>query len=795
MQPLSDPLSKREQEILKYLAEGLSNREIAGRLHLAYQTVKSYNSDIYSKLGVTNRDEAIVRATNLGLLAAPSDASQPLSKHNLPESVTEFVGRKKEINELSQLIDSKRLITILAPGGMGKTRLSMEIARTKIANYRDGVYFIPLAPLSSPDDIVTTIAENIGFVFHGENPPAQQLVNYLKNRQMLFVLDNFEHLLGGAGLASEIIKLASDIRIIVTSRERLNLYGENVYNLHGLNFPLWETPEDASEYDAVKLLMQSARRVRSDFELRPDDLDFLARICRLTAGLPLGIELAAGWVDVLSLEQIAFELQQGIDILETDMRDIPERHRNLRATFERSWQRLTDEQQTIFAKLSVFRGGFTLESATAVTSTSIRHLHKLVQKALIHTESDIRYTIHELLRQFGEGKLVEIGERPDIQAKHAQFFMDFMAARMKDIKTGRQLEAVRLIEPDYNNIRMAWLYVVDQQRWEQLSPFLLSFRFYWDVNAMGQDAMALLEPVEKVLRTLPQTDVTKLALGRVLGWFGWALLEVGFFERSEAICEEAIDILQQYDSPDDLLGTYQHLMYPKTFLRQMDIALKVAQAGLALARSAEDPYWEAVMLHWLCQSQFITGDFKSAIRVGMQAVALCEDLGLDFDLAEAEMRLGDAYMLHHQYEEATYWLEKSLETFYIFDKAALIGSNHNDLGWIAYKQQKYSIALQQFGRAIQVCQDAGYTWIHVGPLVSIAEVYAALDVDEKAARILAATLAKLQPINLSIEQAPALRKILEERMAPEQFAESWSQGEATDLNTLIIELLAELPEG
>ena len=384
-QGLTEPLSDRERQILECLAEGLTNHEISSQLHLAYQTVKSYNSEIYSKLGVNNRQEAIENASALGLLTTPLDTSGYSKKHNLPESLTPFVGRKQEIFELDQLLrDShKRLITILAPGGMGKTRLAVEFARRQVGTTRDGVYFIPLAPLGDPAEIITTIAEIIGFVFQGKDEPIHQLINFLKGREMLLVLDNFDHLVNGAYLIGNILKLAPEIKIIVASRERLNLHGENVYGLGGLEFTGWESPKDESEIDAAKLFVQHAKQIHSKFSLESDELDFLARICLLTEGMPLALELAAGWVDVLSIEQIANEIQQGIDIFETEMRDIPERHRSLRATFERTWHRLTEEQQTIFARLSVFRGGFTLESAGKVAGATIHHLKKFVQKALI----------------------------------------------------------------------------------------------------------------------------------------------------------------------------------------------------------------------------------------------------------------------------------------------------------------------------------------------------------------------------------------------------------------------------
>ena len=481
---LSESLTEREQEILTCMVDGLANREIAEHLHLALRTIKWYISQIYSKLGVSSREEAITLAASWGLSAHMPDEPEPVTRHNLPIQPNPFIGRQRELAEIARLLadPSLRLLTILAPGGMGKTRLSLAAAERQLRHFKDGVFFVPLAPLGSPHDIVTTIAEHIGFVFFGENPPAQQLVNFLKDREMLLVLDNFEHLLDGAELVNAIIQSTPDIKIIVTSRERLNLSGETVYSLRGLEFPTWETPDDALEYDAVKLFMQSANRVRADFELHTDDLDFLARICRLTAGMPLGIELAAGWVDVLSLEQIAREIQRGIDILETDMRDLPERHRSLRATFEQTWRRLTSDEQAIFARLSVFRGGFTLESAEAVASANLRHLRKLAQKSLIQIETNERYALHELLRQFGEGKLTATDELPDIQAKHAQYFADFMATCQRDSKSEKHMEAFHLIEAEFENVRVAWQYFVKTGAWEQLPKFLHSLFFYADLR-------------------------------------------------------------------------------------------------------------------------------------------------------------------------------------------------------------------------------------------------------------------------------------------------------------------------
>ena len=324
-------------------------------------------------------------------------AAQP---NNLPIQPTPFIGRSAELAALDKLLADPdiRLVTIVGPGGMGKTRLALAVAERLINPRRDapsarlyndfpnGVFFINLAPLSETSHIVPAVADALNFPLQGgdDRSPQQQLLDYLRQKKLLLLFDNFEHLLDGVELVANILQLAPDVQILATARERLHLRTEQVYPIEGLEFPNWETPEDAEAYTAVQLFLQSARRNQPDFTLHnQDDLTYLARICRTVAGMPLALELAASWVDMLPLAEIAAELQQGLDFLETDMRDMPERHRSIRAAIDYSWQKLDEKEREIFAKLSVFRGGFTREAAKAVADANLRQLARLVGKSLL----------------------------------------------------------------------------------------------------------------------------------------------------------------------------------------------------------------------------------------------------------------------------------------------------------------------------------------------------------------------------------------------------------------------------
>ena len=289
-------LTERELEVLNLLNSQGSNTQIADNLFVARSTVRFHIKNIYAKLGVSNRKEAVDRAHDLNLLSETTVET----RHNLSTQLTPFIGRKQEIQDLTTLLrqSDNRLITILAPGGMGKTHLSIEVARGVLSEYEEGVFFVSLAAIDSADNLITTIADALDIRFPANIEPKQHLLNYLQQQQVLLILDNFENLLDGAPLVSEILKTASNVMVLATSRERLGLSGEKVYSVSGMTFPDWETPDDALEYDAVKLFMQGAQLASSGFQFHQDDLQYLARVCRLTEGMPLALTLASAWVDV-----------------------------------------------------------------------------------------------------------------------------------------------------------------------------------------------------------------------------------------------------------------------------------------------------------------------------------------------------------------------------------------------------------------------------------------------------------------------------------------------------------------
>lgn len=386
---------------------------------------------------------------------------------------TPFVGRDIELAEIEHMLvdPSCRLITLVGPGGIGKTRLACEMLKKQNPIFPDGAYFVPLQPLLTADRIPSTIAEVLAFQVSPHSDLFDQLCKYLYNRSLLLVMDNFEHLLDGSEIISNILASISTVKILVTSRERLNLIEEWVYEVHGLDFPASETFTEIEHYSAIQLFVQNARRVHNSFRLTPAQKPAVSRICRLVDGMPLGIELSAVWVRSLPCQVIAEEIQRSLDILETPARNVSPRHRNMRAVFEPTWNRLTEQERDVFKKLSVFRGGFTHTAAEYVAHATPRLLSGLVDKSLLRLDAKGRFSIHELLRQYGEEQLNPSPQtRDETLNLHRAYFMGFLAECEKEIVFfGRQKEAIEKMNNDLENVRFAWRRAIEQACFEEVS--------------------------------------------------------------------------------------------------------------------------------------------------------------------------------------------------------------------------------------------------------------------------------------------------------------------------------------
>ena len=666
LQPLVDPLTERELEILQLIAEGLTNGEIAERLYVTPATIKWYKKQIYGKLDVHSRELAVAHARALGLLApdrsAPPDRpAQPLplvatmatvvplvntpAKLRLPTQTTPFIGREIEASALISLLrDSRnRLLTVLAPGGMGKTRLALEVVARSAGDYQQGAVFIALSAVSAPEQVLSAIAGAVGVVLSGQLDPKTQLLEHFRKQQILLVCDNFEHLLEAAPLLVEILEAAPEVKILTTSRERLNLSAEVVFSLGGLDAPKANDSADPLSYGAVQLFVGAAQRAHTADYTRAD-LDQIGRIGRLVQGMPLAILLAASWTDLLSVSEIADEVSRGIDLLESQWRDTPERQRSIRAVFDASWQRLTRSEAEALAKLSVFRGGFTRRAAEAVAGASLRTLSGLVNKALLWMDAEGRCSIHELLRQYAAEKLSDSGTAEQTSAAHSAYYLEALAAAESDLTGHNQVLTLRDIGGDLENVRVAVTFAAAQRDYDRLAaavhPLWLSY-FYQGAYSDGD---ALFTAVAESLRRDVPSPARDRLLGDVLSH--QALLLVSMMERARTnqTLDEAEPLVEA--SGDIRLRAFFYLARANWLpWEEFADSIEYGRRSLSLYQSIHDPWGEAYASTVIGATRvFGANDRSEEVRdLLTRALKLSEAMGNSFEQAYA---LNSLALLH-----------------------------------------------------------------------------------------------------------------------------------------------------
>lgn len=707
-----------------------------------------------------NDDGTVVDNRPFAASPHPPIAVSPTQPHNLPTSTTPFVGREVELANLAQLLADPqvRLVTITGPGGMGKTSLALAAAAKQLEStsgyttFPHGLYFVPLAPLSDVDAIVAAIAEAIGFTFYEGAPPQQQLLDTLREKQLLLILDNFEHLLEGATLVDTLLQTAPGVKLLATSRERLNRQSEHLLRLAGMDFPDWETPEDAAAYSAVQLFLQSARRVQPDYTLTGLDLAPIARICRLVQGLPLGIVLAAAWLELLSAEEIAQEISQSLDFLETDMADVPERQRSIRAVFDYSWRLLTPEEQTIFPRLSVFRGGFSREAAQAITGASLRTLLALVNKSLLHRTPEGRFEIHELLRQYAADHLTDAATT---RTQHSQFYLTFLHQRESALERAGQLRALQEIDLERENVRVAWEWAVEQGALAPLGQALPALMTYLHDRGRYPEGMTMSRYLTQKLATLPTSLERDPLLIRALIGQASFTHTLGQATESETLQKQALALLEGLPSHEIDLRSLRafvlgSLAAAPWVITERQVSLAYAEESLALYRAVGDLSGEARTLGLLAFVKTVHNEAAVGQQDGLQALALYRQLGDQYGLMDTlhklsiatpdaatrrpyleecltiAERLGDtggaaralfnlsldASAMGH-FAAALGLVERSLTLAHDLGSRQDMARGHMGRGFVHLHLGQYELARQDATQAIQYGVSVNYTWVLV----------------------------------------------------------------------------------
>ncbi len=538
MADLVEPLTKRELEILSLLGAGRSNAEIAASLSLALSSVKWYAQQIYTKLGVENRRQAVARAAELGLLDHPKHLSPPETPparlHNLPAQLTSFIGREKELAALREqfLARGARLVTLTGSGGTGKTRLALRAASQLLEKFPQGVWLVEFAPLSDPALLPRAIARALGVHEDPQQDAYQLLSGYLHSRQALLILDNCEHVVeAAAALAARLLQDCPQLRILATSREILGVEGETPYLCPSLSLPAGASQfKDLAESEAVRLFVERAQTYAPGFTLTESNAPLVERICRRIDGIPLAIELAAARTRMLSLEQIAARLDNAFRLLTGGSRSVLPRHQTLKALIDWSYNLLSEEERLLLLRLSVFAGEWTLEAAEVICADEgptprlpsdqvMDLLGQLIDKSLIQIdraqEPDPRYRMLETVRQYGRERLSEGGGAEGLRERHLDYFLDLAVRAEPNFRTGEGRRWLDALDREIDNIRLAldWSLCGSLDKGLYLAALL---QWLWHNRDHRLEGVEWLEKLLAAEELQPRTQSYWIARGRAL---------------------------------------------------------------------------------------------------------------------------------------------------------------------------------------------------------------------------------------------------------------------------------------
>jgi predicted ATPase/DNA-binding CsgD family transcriptional regulator len=679
---LVEPLTRREREILVLVAQGYSAPEIAQRLTLALSSVKWYVQQVYGKLGVNNKQRAIIRAGELGLLETHSSVAYIhfSPKHNLPSQLTSFIGREKEIETVKHLLASHsggkrstpqsgsvdRLLTLTGAGGSGKTRLALEVA-TKLRDvFPDGVWFIDFAPLTDPALVPQTLLTTLGLREQADRSALAIVSDFLQRKRALLILDNCEHLIHAcAQLVETLLHACPALHILATSREALRVAGEKLYLVPTLTTP---NPAQADldtlpQYEAVRLFVERAQTAWSGFRLTNDNALAVAQVCHQLDGIPLAIELAAARVKVLRVEQIASRLEDRFQLLISGARtDLP-RHRTLHALIDWSHDMLSEPERVLFRRLAVFAGGWTLEAAESVcvgdgveANAVLDLMTQLVNKSLILAEreqgKEARYRILETIRQYASERLLKAGEGEQLRNRHLDFFLRW-AERVEPLVRGsQQLKWLDQLEAENDNLRAALEWGPTQSEHGEASLRLAgALPVFWYQRGYINEGLAWLE---KVLASRTALHVGGVRAKALYGAGFLACWQGNRMGAARTWLEESARLWRMlgWSGRTGLAHTLATSSEAMRILGDPAAAHSLADEAAALCREQDDRWGLAYALTNLGTAISDQEDFALAGSTIDESVVLWREIGDLWGLVLATHRLGEAAMRQGDHEVA-----------------------------------------------------------------------------------------------------------------------------------------------
>ncbi len=670
-----------------------------------------------------------------------------LKHHNLPTQLTLFIGRTEEQAIVAEYLrnDACRLVTISGMGGIGKTRLAVQVGEQFLSAFKDGVYFIPLASIRSADLLTTAIGNVLLINFMGQRLPQDQLLDFLRSKNILLILDNFEHLMDSVDLLMSMLRTSPNLKLLVTSRERLNLRAEWLLQIEGLLYPLPNASLNSlMSASAVRLFVQCARQVKTKFALTIETGSYIVRLCQLLEGLPLGIELAAAQIsmnnskpalsyhaasaqhdDVALLRTIIHNVETNIAHLATDWHDMPARHLSIRAVFESSWELLSDIEQTVLAQISIFRGGFYQSAAVAITNATPNILTALVHKSLLRQTTGKRYEIHELLRQFAKEKRTPHLTQ-SVRQRHTSYYLLFVSERQTKLNGKIPQTATAEIRTDLDNIRQAWHWAIKLAYVDLLGKSCHALSQFYDLRGLFNEGItvfatgidhvrSILGQTSKVFKNLsclnhesfvpPGKEETILA--QLLVAQAHLFSKQGSHDKAITIAQESVQLAEANQNVETMTLGYLEWGWALQQQGKYDIAQAKLEQALELARTVKRKRLEAESLRGLATSAMRQNKYTIAKKQYEQSLAIYRHVGDIQGEGQVLNGLGTLADYQGEYTQVTTYYHQALQIYHKIGDRHGEGRVLSNLGVLADRHTDYANARKYYEHALHIFQDIG----------------------------------------------------------------------------------------
>ena len=651
--------------------------------------------------------------------AATAQAPRPGPRHNLPAQTTRFIGRKRELAQLSQALGRPecRLLTLLGLGGVGKTRLALEAASRQLDAQADGVWFVPLVNVASPELLASSLAGALEIALAGSSSPRQQLSQFLREKELLLILDNFEHLVTGAGLLEQLLEEAPRLKLLITSRVALELTGEQVVDVEGLAYPAVDTPQALESFDAVKLFNAHAQRRSATFVAQGETLSAVAALTRRVEGLPLALELAATWTRSLSAAQLLAELNRNFDLLSSQRRDLPIRQRSLRTVFDYSWQRLNVQEQTALAQLSVFQSGFTLEAAEQVAAVHLALMLNLINHSLVRRSQEGRFQLHELVRQYA-GERLEPTLRADLNTRSSQHHLAVLARQEAEMRGPRQAQTKTSLLQDLDNLRAACQTASNSNDWKTLNAALYPLRMLFVDAGLLQEGRALFEELIAAASNTPGATVARLRLQE-----SRLLLGLGRYSEAIANLQPILPTLAQHGLSRDLAHALWWLGGAYRLMGRLGEAEASFGKCLAVSHDLDDRDLRADLLFGFAALKYDQGQHDEARLLSRECLLIRKERGDLLGIADAEVQIAQ-HLIRDKNDllAAGEYLQHALASARQVGALRLESMVLNTLAALAFRNQEYLQSEQLYLEALGLARQLGVIQSQITNLGNLGNV-------------------------------------------------------------------------